>query len=214
MRALDDLVHSGKVLAVGVSDVPAWVVSQANTIANFRGWSPFSALQVEYSLIERTVERDLIPMARAFGLTVTPWAPLGGGVLTGKYSRSAGTPDDSKRATGNARRLSDRNMNIAREVDKIADELGKTSTQIAINWLRSQGGDILPIFGTRKVSQLQDVLGALDFSLAPEHIERLNEVSRIELGFPHQFLNMDYIRSVIYGDGVAQIDLPTGARPR
>lgn len=214
MRGLDDLVRSGKVLAVGVSDVPAWVVSQANTIANFRGWSPFAALQIEYSLIERTVERDLIPMARAFGLTVTPWGPLGGGVLTGKYSRTGGKPEDSKRAAGNASRLSERNMTIAREVDKIADELGKTSTQVATNWVRGQGPDILPIFGARKVSQIQDVLGALDFTLAPEHVERLNNASRVDLGFPHQFLNVEFIRNIVYGDRVAHIDLPPGARPR
>ncbi len=214
MRGLDDLVRSGKVLAVGVSDVPAWVVSQANTIASFHGWSPFAALQVEYSLIERTVERDLIPMARAFGLTVTPWAPLGGGVLTGKYSRGSGTPEDSKRAAGNAGRLSERNMAIAKEVDKVADELGKTSTQVATNWVRGRGADILPIVGARKVSQIQDVIGSLDFTLSPEHMKCLDEVSKIDLGFPHQFMSLPFIRQIVYSDRVADIDLPSQAQPR
>lgn len=214
MRGLDDLVRCGKVLSIGMSDAPAWVVSQANTIANFRGWAPFVALQIEYSLLERTVERELIPMARAFGLTVTPWGPLGGGVLTGKYSRSAGTPEDSKRAAGNARRVSDRNLKIAKEVDAIADELGKTSTQVAMNWMRGRGADILPIFGARKLSQLQDILGALDFTLTPEHEKRLHDVSAIELGFPHSFSSNPYIRAIVYGDRAALIDLPTAALPR
>ncbi len=212
MRGLDDLVRSGKVLSIGVSDAPAWIVSQANTIANLRGWAPFAALQIEYSLIERTVERDLMPMARAFGLTVTPWGPLGGGVLTGKYSRTSGTPEDSKRAAGNARRLSERNLNIAKEVDAVADELGKTSTQVAMNWLRGRGSEVLPIFGARKVSQLQDIVGALDFTLSAEHTKRLNDASAIELGFPHDFVSKNpQIRSIVYGDLVEKIDLPAAA---
>lgn len=214
MRGLDDLVHSGKVLSIGVSDTPAWIVSQANTIAQFRGWVPFAALQIEYSLIQRTVERDLLPMARAFGLTITPWGPLGGGVLTGKYSRGSGTPEDSKRAAGNARRLSERNMTIAKAVDAVADELGKTSTQVAMNWARAQGADVLPIFGARKTSQLQDVLGALEFTLTDEHVKRLNDVSAIELGFPHDFASNPFIRTLVYSDKVAQIDLPLAARAR
>lgn len=214
MRGLDDLVRSGKILSIGMSDAPAWIVSQANTIAQFRGWVPFVALQIEYSLIQRTVERELMPMARAFGLTVTPWGPLGGGVLTGKYSRGAGTPEDSKRASGNAHRLSERNMSIAKAVDAVADELGKSSTQVSMNWLRAQGADVLPIFGARKISQLQDVLGALDFTLSPEHVKRLNDASAIELGFPHDFASNPRIRSIVYGDKVADIDLPPAAQPR
>jgi aryl-alcohol dehydrogenase-like predicted oxidoreductase len=215
MRGLDDLVRSGKVLSIGVSDTPAWIVSQANTIANFRGWSAFAALQIEYSLIQRTVERDLIPMARAFGLTVTPWGPLGGGVLTGKYSRTGGKPEDSKRAGNNTHRLSERNLNIAKTVDQVADDLGKTSTQVAMNWMRGKGADILPIFGARKVSQVQDILGALDFTLSPEHMKQLDDVSCIELGFPHDFLGANqFVRSLLYSDRVAQIDLPSAALPR
>ncbi|HRI69778.1 MAG TPA: aldo/keto reductase [Polyangium sp.] len=214
MRGLDDLVRSGKVVSVGISDAPAWIVSQANTIANFRGWSTFSALQIEYSLLERTVERELIPMARSFGLTVTPWGPLAGGVLTGKYSRSAGTPEDSKRAAGNARRISDRNLGIAKVVDAVADELGKTSTQVAMNWLRGRGADILPIFGARTMAQLRDILGALDFTLSDEHNKRLQDASAIELGFPHAFMSNPYLRGIVYGDCAAQIDLPTAALPR
>ncbi|MRG94749.1 aldo/keto reductase [Polyangium spumosum] len=214
MRGLDDLVRTGKVLSIGISDAPAWVVSQANTLAGFRGYVPFSALQIEYSLIERTVERDLVPMAEAFGLTLTPWAPLGGGVLTGKYSRGDGAPEDTKRAGGNAQRLSERNLAIAKTVDAIADELGKSSAQVATNWVRQRGANVVPIVGARKASQIKDVLGSLDFTLTEEHLRRLDEVSRIELGFPHEFLGKPYIRGVVYGDRVDQIDLPAATRPR
>jgi len=214
MRGLDDLVRSGKVFSIGVSDAPAWIVSQSNTLANLRGWTPFAALQIEYSLIERTVERELIPMADAFGITVTPWAPLGGGVLTGKYSRGSGTPEDTKRAGGNERRLSERNLEIAKEVDKIADELGKSSAQVATNWVRQRGPNVVPIVGARKVSQIEDVLGCLDFTLDDEHLERLNERSQIELGFPHDFMGLDGIRSIVYSDVVDRIDLPGAAKPR
>jgi aryl-alcohol dehydrogenase-like predicted oxidoreductase len=212
MRGLDDLVRAGKVVAVGVSDAPAWIVSRANTLAALRGWSPFSALQIEYSLIERTVERELIPMANALGITVTPWAPLGGGVLTGKYSRGSATPEDTKRAAGNERRLSERNREIAKTVDAIADELGKSSAQVAINWVRQRGPDVVPIVGARKVSQLKDVLGCLDFTLGEEQLARLDTVSRIELGFPMQFLGNDNVRAVVYGDLGDRIDLPPLAR--
>jgi len=213
MRALDDLVRSGKVLAIGVSDAPAWIVSQANTIALLRGYSAFAALQIEYSLIERTVERDLTPMAEAFGLTLTPWAPLGGGVLTGKYSRENGESADTKR--NNDQRLgSPKNLEIAKAVDAVADELGKSSAQVATNWVRQRGANVVPIVGARKVSQIKDVLGSLDFTLSDEQMKRLDEVSKIELGFPHRFLGTDYIRKVVYGDRVADIDLPALAKPR
>jgi aryl-alcohol dehydrogenase-like predicted oxidoreductase len=214
MRGLGDLVRAGKVLYVGISDAPAWVVAQANTLAALRGWSPFAALQIEHSLIERTVERELLPMASAFGLTVTPWAPLGGGVLTGKYTRGDGPPEDTKRASGNERRMSERNMNIAREVDKIADELGKSSAQVAVSWVRGRSPNIVPIVGARKTSQIQDVLGALSFELSDEHNRRLDEVSRVELGFPHAFINNENVRGIVYGDQFAAIDLPEAAKPR
>jgi aryl-alcohol dehydrogenase-like predicted oxidoreductase len=198
MRALDDLVRAGKVLHVGISDAPAWVVSRANTFAELRGWSAFVGLQIEYSLIQREVERELVPMARALDLGVLAWAPIGGGVLTGKYTR--GEVQDTLRAQSNAARLSERNLAVARAVDAIADELGRTSTQVALNWVRQQGGTVLPIIGARKASQLEDSLGCLDFTLGAEHLARLDEVSRVSLGFPHDFLALPYIQDVVYGD--------------
>lgn len=207
MRGLDDLVRQGKVLHVGISDAPAWVVAQANTLAELRGWTPFSALQVEYSLIERTVERELLPMAESFGLTVTPWAPLGGGVLTGKYTRHS-SPQDTKRAGSNESRLTDKNIQIAQTVDAIADELGVSSAQVATRWVQAQGSHIVPIVGARKASQIEDTLKALDVDLSQAHLDKLNAVSAIELGFPHDFLDKEPIRQIVYGDQVHRIELP------
>jgi aryl-alcohol dehydrogenase-like predicted oxidoreductase len=213
MRGLDDLVRAGKVLYVGISDAPAWVVSQANTLASLRGWTPFVGLQVEYSLIERTVERELVPMAEAFGISITPWAPLAGGVLTGKYTRDA-TPKDTKRAEGNQRRLTERNLTIAREVDRIADEVAKTSAQVAVNWVRQRGDRIVPIVGARKVSQIEDVMKAVEWRLSDEQLAKLDEVSRIAYGFPHEFLGREPVRNVVYSDVHDRIDLPDATKPR
>ena len=211
MRGLDDLVSSGKVVYVGVSDAPAWIVSQANTVASLRGWAPFVALQIEYSLIQRTVERELLPMAEAFGITVTPWAPIGGGVLTGKYTRHA-EPQDTRRATGNARRLSDKNLEIARTLDAVADSIGKSSAQAAIAWIRKRDPNMVPIVGSRKVAQLEELLGSVEVTLADEQMTKLDEVSRVSLGFPREFLGTQ-ARGVVYGDLEAKIDLPAAALP-
>jgi aryl-alcohol dehydrogenase-like predicted oxidoreductase len=199
MRALDDLVRSGKVLHVGVSDTPAWVVAQCNTLAELRGWSRFVALQVEHSLIERTVERELLPMARALELAIVPWAAIGGGVLTGKYTRAPNALD-TRRAEMNQRRLGARNLTMAREVDAVADAIGRSSTQVAINWVRQQPGNVIPIVGARTAEQLRDSLGCLEVELSAEHLARLDEVSAIDLGFPHEFLARDRTRRLVYGD--------------
>ncbi len=196
MRALDDLVRAGKVLHVGVSDTPAWVVSHANTLAELRGWSPFVALQIEYSLLQRTVERELTPMAQAFDLAVCPWGAVGGGVLTGKYTR--GDAPDAKRDT--TVRRSERNLGIARAVDAVADALGTTSTRVAIAWLQHRAGTVIPIVGARTAAQLEDALGAAELALPADAVAKLDAASAIELGFPHDFLRGDYIRKVIGGD--------------
>ncbi len=199
MRGLDDLVRAGKVLYVGVSDAPAWVVSQANTLADLRGWSRFVGLQIEYSLIERTPERELLPMARALDIAVTPWAPLGGGVLTGKYTKK-GDDLDTRRAQANQGRLSEKNLAIATEVDAIAKELDRSASQVALNWVRQQPGTVIPIVGARTAAQVEENLRFLDFELSPEHLARLDAVSRVQLGFPHDFLAQDYIRKAVHGD--------------
>lgn len=199
MRGLDDLVRSGKVLYVGISDAPAWLVAQANTLADLRGWSRFIGLQIQYSLIERTVERELIPMARALGLGVVAWAPIGGGVLTGKYTRGGGGAEDSLRTESNQARLTEKNLSIAKTVDRIADELGRPSSQVAISWVRQQGPDVVPIIGSRRSAQIAESLKSLELELSPEHLAELDAVSRVELGFPHDFLRLPFIEDVVYG---------------
>lgn len=214
MRGLDDLVRAGSVHYVGLSDSPAWLVAQANTLAAFRGWSPFVAEQVPYSLVERTVERELLPVADALGLAVTAWAPTGGGVLTGKYTRGPSTtPEDSRRAAANQGRLTERTVEIATEVDRIADDLGATSAQIALAWVRRRGERIIPIVGVRTLGQMQDVLGSVDLELAAEQLARLDKVSRIELGFPSDFLREPQ-GQLVYGDLESSIDLPATAPRR
>jgi aryl-alcohol dehydrogenase-like predicted oxidoreductase len=212
MRGLDDLVRAGKVNYVALSDAPAWIASQANTLAALHGWNPFIALQVEYSLLERTAERELLPVAEAFGLSVTAWAPMGAGALTGKYTRSASmTPEDSRRAAGNQARLTERNLQIAREVDRVADELGATSAQVAIAWVRQRGRRLVPIVGVRKLEQLRDLLGSLEVELSAAQLARLDEASRVELGFPYNLLCAPVEGQMVYGDLEPRIELPPTA---
>jgi aryl-alcohol dehydrogenase-like predicted oxidoreductase len=215
MRALDDLVRAGSILHVGVSDTPAWMVSRANTVAELRGWTPFTALQIEYSLIERTPERDLLPMARALGIAVTPWAPLAGGLLTGKYTANAtvAAPTDLKpgeravRLQAGQGRLAERNLEIARVVDAIATETGKPASQVALNWVRQQAGTIVPIIGSRREAQILENIGATEWRLSDAHLERLNAASAIELGFPHAFLQTAGVNDVLFAGTRDQIDL-------
>jgi aryl-alcohol dehydrogenase-like predicted oxidoreductase len=203
LRGLDDLVRSGKVLYVGISDTPAWVVSRANAIADLRGWTAFAGLQIEYSLVQRAPERDLLPMARALDLAVTPWGVLGSGVLSGKYLRE-GTPDGTRaRQFGN---LTERNLAIAATVEQIAKTYNHPPSQVAINWVRQQPGVIIPLMGARTAEQLNANLGALEWTLMPEHLKQLDEVSKIELGFPHDFLTREAIRSLVYGGTFERID--------
>jgi aryl-alcohol dehydrogenase-like predicted oxidoreductase len=198
MRGLDDLVRSGKVLYVGISDAPAWVVSQANTLADLRGWSRFVGLQVQWSLIERSVERDLIPMARAFDIGVTPWGVLGAGFLTGKYA-SGKAPEDTRRSGWTAGKLTDTNHAIAAEVQKIAGEIERSSSQVAIAWVKQKAPNVVPIIGARKFEQLIDNLRSAEVKLSADHMARLEAVSAIPMGFPHDFLASDSIRGIAYG---------------
>jgi aryl-alcohol dehydrogenase-like predicted oxidoreductase len=185
MRGLDDLVRQGKVLYVGVSDTPAWEVARANTLAELRGWSRFVGLQIRYSLLDRTVERDLLPMAKALDLTVTPWDTLGSGILTGKYNR-----DRSIQARATLRgEVKERDLGIAAEVVKVAEEIGRTPAQVALRWVMGGPGVIVPLVGARTREQLDDNLGCLAFELEAAQRARLDEVSRIALGFPHDFLS-------------------------
>ena len=249
MRALDDLVKSGKILYIGISDAPAWVVSQANTLANLKGWTEFASIQIEYSLIERTSERELLPMANVLDIGITAWSPLGSGVLTGKYNKSSNkeyknntvnkdykqtesTTNDTNTSTSssslsasdqqNSSRLNvanfselsntllkERNLRIAEEVVNIAGEIKRTPSQVALNWIRHSKkilrNKIIPIIGAKNLVQINDNLACMEFVLSDEYIQRLNEVSKIELGFPHNFLSTDAIRNIIYGGTYSSI---------
>jgi aryl-alcohol dehydrogenase-like predicted oxidoreductase len=196
MRALDDMVRAGKVLYVGISNAPAWVISRANMLAELRGWSAFVGVQVAYSLLERTAERELLPMARALNLAATAWSPLGGGLLSGKYNRPA---------DGAARRLDqstavavdDRNLAIAAVVQQVAAELGRSPSQVALAWVRQQG--LIPILGARSPRQMEDNLASLDLTLEPAHRQRLDEASAIDPGYPHDFLARPNVRASVTG---------------
>ncbi len=205
MRAFDDLVRAGKILYAGISDTPAWIVSRADILAALRGWTRFAAIQVEYSLVERTSERELLPMARSLDLGVTAWSPLGSGLLTGKYTRDADQKIKRRLDQAPFKEIDDRIYSIAREVDRVAGEIGKPSSQVALNWLRQRGG-ILPIIGARTLDQFEENCGCLTFSLEDEQIERLNKVSQIELGFPYDFLANEVTRNFLYGGLQDQID--------
>jgi aryl-alcohol dehydrogenase-like predicted oxidoreductase len=209
MKALDAVIQSGKVHYIGISDTPAWVISRANTLAEIRGWSPFIAMQMQYSLIQRDIEREFLPMAKDLGIGVTAWSPLGGGVLTGKYGKNKHLRDPSKqgRLKPDSARLTDRNLTIAEEVQGLAVEIGHPSTQIAINWVRQQEDGIIPILGARKFEQLKENLDCLEFTLTRDQLKRLDEVSRITLGFPYDFLNSQSVRNIIYGGTYDSIEL-------
>jgi aryl-alcohol dehydrogenase-like predicted oxidoreductase len=200
MRALDDLVRAGKVLYVGISDTPAWVVSQANTLADLRGWSRFVAYQGEYSLASRAPERDILPMTRAMEMAYLPWGILEGGEITGKYNSASEEP---KRSNDTSERI----KKIAAVLMELARETGFTPSQIAINWVRQRPYSMIPILGARSETQLKDNLGCLHFELTHDQIQRLNEVSPIDLGFPHSFLNMPHVRGLIFGKTFDQIVL-------
>jgi aryl-alcohol dehydrogenase-like predicted oxidoreductase len=212
MRALDDQVRAGKILHIGVSDTPAWIVSRAQTIAELRGWTPFTALQIEYSLIERTPERDLMPMAKELNIAVTPWAPLAGGLLTGKYTGEAKPHTDiapgerAQRLLEGQARLAEKNLAIARAVDELAKELGKPASQVALNWLRQQPGTVIPIIGSRREAQILENLAACEWTLEAAHLERLNLASQIDLGFPHSFLSSPGVHDVLFAGVRDQID--------
>jgi len=203
MRSLDDMVRAGKILYIGISDTPAWVVSQANTMADLRGWTKFTALQIQYNLIDRSPERELLPMAKEFDMAVTPWGALAAGVLTGKYNK------DIKGAKGriiNRKNITSRKLKITEEVMKIAEEGGFTPSQVAISWVKQQTGVMIPIIGASNTKQLKDNLKCLDCKLTNAQLKRLDEISKIELGFPHDFLNGDIIRDIIFGGTYSLID--------
>jgi len=173
MRALDDAVRAGKILYTGISDAPAWLVSRANTLAEWRDWTPFAGLQVPYNLLKRDAERDLIPMAEALGISVAAWGPLARGVLSGRSDRPNPTERERK---------------VTEAVRQVADELGATPAQVSLAWLLSRPGSVHPLIGVSTVAQLDDNLGATRVALPAEAVERLEAATEFDVGFPVDFI--------------------------
>ena len=198
LRAMDDLVCSGKVLYVGFSDTPAWVQSNAVALAEQHGWTRPVVTQLPYNVASRDPERAVIPMAKTFDIAVTAWGLLSGGAFTGKYNEES---DDPKRYEG----ASDKEKAIAVQLGKFAKEYGRSPSQIAINWVRQQA-NVIPILGARTMAQIEDNLGCLEFSLTDEQMAQLNEISEFKVGFPLSFLTNDHVRSLIFGETFQHIN--------
>lgn len=205
MRALDDLVRQGKVLHVGISDAPAWWVAQANTLAYFRGWTPFVGLQVEYSLIERTVEREIMPMAKALNVGFTAWSPLSGGILSGKYHGRNGSSAEAAAGRMSNPMVKDflpeqqRTDRVVAAVKQVADQVGRSMAQVALAWLRYRPVPVIPILGARKLSQLHDNLASSELQLTAEQVAVLDAASQIDLGFPYSMYAKELPRTFAYG---------------
>jgi aryl-alcohol dehydrogenase-like predicted oxidoreductase len=205
MRAFDDLVRSGKVLYVGISDAPAWVVAKSNTLADLRGWTRYIGLQIEYSLLERTVERELVPVAKDQQMTVLAWSPLRNGLLTGKY-----LPENVNQSKADGARMHSEMMKgfgsvpesthaTVREIVAIGKELGVSAAQVALAWLRYRSVPVIPIIGARKLAQIDDNIRSLDVTLSLEQLQRLDQASAISLGFPHDFMALEPVKAIVFG---------------
>ncbi|BBX41579.1 aldo/keto reductase [Mycobacterium simiae] len=219
MAALDDLVAAGKVRYIGVSDTPAWKIVEANLIARFRGWSAFIGLQVEYSLLERTIEQELVPMADEFGLGITPWSPLKGGVLSGKYTRRNAGQHNAGRGALVDSFLTDKTYALIDELENIAAAHQWTVASVALAWVRAQRAVSSIIIGARTLSQLEDNVRAVDVNLGTDELARLSALTKPRLGFPQSMLEM--ATSMIQGgttvNGVfappSEYVMPAGGRP-
>jgi aryl-alcohol dehydrogenase-like predicted oxidoreductase len=211
LRALDDLVRSGKVLYLGICNTPAWRIAQLQTIADLRGWSPFVSLQIEYSLVERSVEHELMPMARALGLGVMPWSPLGGGLLSGKYGASdlatnddAGVAATRKGVIASTGLLNEASLRIAEEVKAVARETGASAAQVALAWTLLNPAVTAPVIGARTLAQAQDNLGALDVRLDAHHVARLDVASRPAPIFPQRFVERPLAPQLVFGGAAVE----------
>ena len=213
LRAFDDLIRAGKIVYIGISDTPAWQIARLQTMAELRGWSQLIALQAEYSLLQRSTERDLIPAAQALGLGVLPWSPLASGMLSGKYATSARAPADPEGGRGAMitamGRVTPANVAVA---DAVAQLLGASSAQVAIAWTLANPAVTAPVIGARSLRQLEDNLGALSVTLSAAHKAEMDKASPIDLGFPHEFLRSDFIRAAWTG-GTSVRDRPGTVPP-
>lgn len=211
MRGLDDLVRAGKILYAGICNTPAWRIAQMQTLADLRGWSPFVALQIEYSLVERTVEHELMPMAQAMGLGVLPWSPLGGGILTGKYSRAdlseanaADISADRKGVIASSGHLNERSLAIAETLGEVAAEIGATRSQVALAWTLCNPAVVSPVMGARTLAQAEDNFGALDIAFTEDQRARLEQASAIPPIFPARFIGRPMAQQIIFGGSAVE----------
>jgi aryl-alcohol dehydrogenase-like predicted oxidoreductase len=189
MSALHDLVSSGKVRYIAISDTPAWKIAQSQMISQFRGWSAFVGLQIEYSLLERTVEGELIPMAQDLGLGVMPWSPLRGGILSGKYTRAnKGETQSGRNSLEGGTELAENTYQIIDRLTEIAKEKETTPASIALAWVVSRPGVTSTLIGARTMDQLDQNLKSLSVDLSNDDIASLNQLSEPVLSFPMQFI--------------------------
>jgi len=201
VRGLDDLVSQGKVNYVAFSDTPDYIVAEANARVDLMGWSRFIGMQIPYSLLDRAVERSILPMARHWDMAVLPWGLLEAGILTGKFLKKI---KDPTRINQDKLKLGEKSLKVVKEVQRISKETGRPMSQVAINWVRQQPkAQMIPILGARSMKQLQDNLGVLEWKLTDEQWKCLDEVSAIDLGFPHGFLDGN---RYIYGATYDKID--------
>ena len=189
MAALEDLIRAGKVRYIGVSDTPAWKIAEANITARFRGWSQFIGLQIEYSLLERTVEQELVPMALELGLGITPWSPLKSGALSGKYTRKNAGQVKADRGFVEMF-LGEKTYAIVDELEAIARARDTTVAAVALTWVQSQPGVDSTIIGARRLSQLEDNVKALSVTLTKEEIAKLDALTKPTFGFPQNMMPM------------------------
>jgi aryl-alcohol dehydrogenase-like predicted oxidoreductase len=188
MRALDDLISAGKIRHIGFSDTPAWKVAQAQLLAQFKNWAPVIALQIEYSLLERTIEGELVPLAQEFGLGITPWSPLKSGALSGKYRRDNKGQQQTGGRSWAGTMLDEHGYDVVDALVQIAEEVGSTPARVAVNWVCRQPGITSPIIGARTIEQLEDNLAGLDVNLSAEQVQRLTDLTTPKLNFPAPFL--------------------------
>ncbi len=209
MRALDEQVRAGKVLHIGASNTPAWIVSCANALAEERGWTPFTAMQLHYNLVERAIEADFFALADTQDMAITPWSPLAGGLLTGKFDRAAAAEaregsriDDGKWPGG----LTEEKLAVAEKASAVARNVGRTTAQVALRWMMQHpSGRVIPIMGARRLDQLKSNLGAAEFELSGEDMDTLNDAGGAPLPYPAGLLANPFMKRMIHGNMAGDI---------
>jgi aryl-alcohol dehydrogenase-like predicted oxidoreductase len=210
-RALEDAVRAGKILHIGLSDVPAWVVSRAQTFADLRGLPPIACMQLEYSLVQRSIEREHLPLAKTHDIAITAWSPLAGGILSGKYTSGKARETPVRLDSMQLQPLNDRNRQIAEAVDAISRRLDASPAQVALAWLITRGA--IPIVGATSAVQMRENMAAVDLALDEATISELDGASRFDAGHPYNMLSWDMSMSLGFAGMFDQIDVPNFPRP-